>query len=256
VSERPAPIYHAATRHFQDRFDTRRLADRTDERLMRATIGVEEHAFIERLDMFLLTTVEPRRLEHEMIVRCNRGEAARADSACERDRALRRADACDDALPGRPQRSRASGEGARGDRPALCGPTRGRTQARLLMTRLRSAWRVPRGSVGAESATRSSCCERYSGANHPRSTFAYSPVLADIEFALGPSRRGGVPLWVGSGGSRPWPGPGRLARSENDTTPERFAAAREALAPAQKDRGRDGNDFPYALATMWTRDNL
>jgi uncharacterized protein len=50
--------YHAGARHYQDRFDTRRLADRIDERLMRTTIGAEERAFIERLDMFFLATAD------------------------------------------------------------------------------------------------------------------------------------------------------------------------------------------------------
>jgi predicted pyridoxine 5'-phosphate oxidase superfamily flavin-nucleotide-binding protein len=58
VSGSTAPTYHAAARHFQDRFDTRRLADRIDERLMRATIGAEERAFIERLDMFFLASAD------------------------------------------------------------------------------------------------------------------------------------------------------------------------------------------------------
>jgi uncharacterized protein len=58
VSDGTAPTYHAGARHFQDRFDTRRLADRIDERRMRATIGVEERAFIERMDMFFLATAD------------------------------------------------------------------------------------------------------------------------------------------------------------------------------------------------------
>jgi uncharacterized protein len=48
--------FHEGSRHFQDRFDTRRLADRIDERLMRSTIGHDERAFIERMDMFFLAT--------------------------------------------------------------------------------------------------------------------------------------------------------------------------------------------------------
>jgi alkanesulfonate monooxygenase SsuD/methylene tetrahydromethanopterin reductase-like flavin-dependent oxidoreductase (luciferase family) len=85
----------------------------------------------------------------------------------------------------------------------------------------------------------------------------YYPVPADVELAPGPSRRGGVPLWVGSWGSKA--GLARVARagdgwlaSAYNTTPERFAAARAALARAHEDRGRDGDDFPNALATMWT----
>jgi hypothetical protein len=43
--------YHPAQRSFQDRFDTRRLADRLAE-TTRAVIGPEHKAFIERRDMF------------------------------------------------------------------------------------------------------------------------------------------------------------------------------------------------------------
>jgi len=62
-----------------------------------------------------------------------------------------------------------------------------------------------------------------------------------------PLRRVGIPLWIGSWGSRA--GLARVARtgdgwlaSAYNTTPERFATARSALP--------DG--FPNALATMWT----
>jgi uncharacterized protein len=54
----PVSTYHEDARHFQDRFDTRRLADRIDERLMDATIGADERAFIERMDMFFLATAD------------------------------------------------------------------------------------------------------------------------------------------------------------------------------------------------------
>jgi uncharacterized protein len=50
--------FHEGSRHLQDRFDTRRLADRIDERLMRSTIGDDERAFIERMDMLFLATAD------------------------------------------------------------------------------------------------------------------------------------------------------------------------------------------------------
>jgi uncharacterized protein len=56
-ADRPR-TYHEGSRHLQDRFDTRRLADRIDERLMRSTIGDDERAFIERMDMFFLATAD------------------------------------------------------------------------------------------------------------------------------------------------------------------------------------------------------
>ena len=72
-------------------------------------------------------------------------------------------------------------------------------------------------------------------------------VPADIRLAPAPCQRGGVPLWIGSWGSKA--GLARVARagdgwlaSAYNTAPERFAEARAALP--------DG--FPNALATMWT----
>jgi hypothetical protein len=46
-------------------------------------------------------------------------------------------------------------------------------------------------------------------------------------------------------------GDGWLASAYN-TTPEGFATARANLAVALERRGRDGDAFPNALATMWT----
>ena len=85
----------------------------------------------------------------------------------------------------------------------------------------------------------------------------YYPVPPDLRLEPGPWRQDGVPLWVGSWGSRAglarvarW-GDGWLASAYN-TTPERFATARAALADALSERGRDADRFPSALATMWT----
>jgi len=51
--------YHDGARRLQDRFDTRRLADRLDERfLQRAEIDDDDRAFIERMDMFFLATAD------------------------------------------------------------------------------------------------------------------------------------------------------------------------------------------------------
>jgi alkanesulfonate monooxygenase SsuD/methylene tetrahydromethanopterin reductase-like flavin-dependent oxidoreductase (luciferase family) len=84
----------------------------------------------------------------------------------------------------------------------------------------------------------------------------YYPVPPGLELAPGPWREDGVPLWIGSWGSRA--GLARVARagdgwlaSAYNTTPERFSAARMALAEALGNRGRDADDFPNALATMW-----
>jgi hypothetical protein len=51
-------MYHAGNRQLQDRFDTRRLADRIEERIVRETIDDDDRAFIEARDMFFLATAD------------------------------------------------------------------------------------------------------------------------------------------------------------------------------------------------------
>jgi len=51
--------FHDGARRLQDRFDTRRLADRLDERfLQHPEIDDADRAFIERMDMFFLATAD------------------------------------------------------------------------------------------------------------------------------------------------------------------------------------------------------
>jgi hypothetical protein len=50
--------YHDGSRGLQNRFDTRRLADRIDEKLMRDWIDDDDRAFIEARDMFFLATAD------------------------------------------------------------------------------------------------------------------------------------------------------------------------------------------------------
>src|SRR4051795_2027853 len=53
------PSYHEGSRRLQDEFDTRRLADRLEERFLEtAVIGPDDRAFIERMDMFFLATAD------------------------------------------------------------------------------------------------------------------------------------------------------------------------------------------------------
>ena len=54
----PEPAYHAGMRQLQDRFDTRRLADRLDERLGRTAFTDEDRAFIESRPLFFLATAD------------------------------------------------------------------------------------------------------------------------------------------------------------------------------------------------------
>src|SRR5688572_10143732 len=51
-------LYHEGNRGFQDRFDTRRLADRIEERIVHETIDEDDRAFIEARDMFFLATAD------------------------------------------------------------------------------------------------------------------------------------------------------------------------------------------------------
>ena len=53
-----SPTYHAGMRELQDRFDTRRLADRLDERLGRSAFRDDDRAFIESRALFFLATAD------------------------------------------------------------------------------------------------------------------------------------------------------------------------------------------------------
>jgi predicted pyridoxine 5'-phosphate oxidase superfamily flavin-nucleotide-binding protein len=50
--------FNDGSRGYQDRFDTRRLADRIDERLVRDWIDDDDRAFVERCDMLFLATAD------------------------------------------------------------------------------------------------------------------------------------------------------------------------------------------------------
>jgi len=51
-------MYHEHSRALQDRYDTRRLADRLPERLSRTAFSDEDRAFIESRAMFFLATAD------------------------------------------------------------------------------------------------------------------------------------------------------------------------------------------------------
>ena len=55
-------LYHDGNRTLQDRYDTRRLADRIEERLLRDAFTDGDRAFIEARDMFFIATAD----EHGM----------------------------------------------------------------------------------------------------------------------------------------------------------------------------------------------
>jgi predicted pyridoxine 5'-phosphate oxidase superfamily flavin-nucleotide-binding protein len=50
--------YHAGMRELQDRFDTRRLADRLDEKLGRSEFSAEDRELIESRELFFLATAD------------------------------------------------------------------------------------------------------------------------------------------------------------------------------------------------------
>ena len=54
-------MYHEESRKLQDQFDTRRLADRLAERLLRTTFNDEDRSFIEGQRMFFLATTDADR---------------------------------------------------------------------------------------------------------------------------------------------------------------------------------------------------
>ncbi|MCW5621123.1 MAG: pyridoxamine 5'-phosphate oxidase family protein [Burkholderiales bacterium] len=51
-------VFHEGMRRLQDRFDTRRLADRLDERLGRTSFTAEDRAFIESRTLFFLASAD------------------------------------------------------------------------------------------------------------------------------------------------------------------------------------------------------
>ena len=81
--------------------------------------------------------------------------------------------------------------------------------------------------------------------------------LPDSQLAPAARRPGGIPLWIGSWGSKA--GLRRVARlgdgwlaSAYNTTPEGFGAAKQSLSEQLHAHGKDPDRFPNALATMWT----
>lgn len=55
-----ADLYHPGNRTLQDRFDTRRLADRLEAVKVHQRFTPDDKAFIERLDMFFLATADAK----------------------------------------------------------------------------------------------------------------------------------------------------------------------------------------------------
>ncbi|HEY5936628.1 MAG TPA: pyridoxamine 5'-phosphate oxidase family protein [Kofleriaceae bacterium] len=51
-------MFHEKSRALQDQFDTRRVADRIEERLVKSEIGEDAQRFLERVDMFFLATAD------------------------------------------------------------------------------------------------------------------------------------------------------------------------------------------------------
>jgi hypothetical protein len=53
-----AEMFHQGSRALQDQFDTRRLADRIEEKLVSDTISPHDAAFIQAMDMFFIATAD------------------------------------------------------------------------------------------------------------------------------------------------------------------------------------------------------
>jgi uncharacterized protein len=53
-----ADLYHGGSRELQERFDTRRIADRLEEKTVRDFIDEGDRAFIEARDMFFIATAD------------------------------------------------------------------------------------------------------------------------------------------------------------------------------------------------------
>ena len=78
----------------------------------------------------------------------------------------------------------------------------------------------------------------------------------EIELAPPPAQQPSPPIWIGSWGSPA--GLRRVARladgwlaSAYNTTPEQFSSARESLCEKLEDTGKEPEDFPHAIATMF-----
>jgi alkanesulfonate monooxygenase SsuD/methylene tetrahydromethanopterin reductase-like flavin-dependent oxidoreductase (luciferase family) len=90
----------------------------------------------------------------------------------------------------------------------------------------------------------------------PPATGRHYPLPAS-PLAPAPRRTGGIPIWIGSWGSKA--GLRRVARlgdgwlaSAYNTTPDDFSAAKQSLSEQLHVHGKDRDRFPNALATMWT----
>ncbi len=93
--------------------------------------------------------------------------------------------------------------------------------------------------------------------NHPPPETTQHYPLPGSPLAPAPRRPGGIPVWIGSWGSKA--GLRRVARladgwlaSAYNTTPDGFGAAKQLLSEQLHAHGRDPDRFPNALATMWT----
>ena len=51
-------LYHDGNREMQERFDTTRLADRLEEKIVHGTLNENDKSFIERMDCFFLATAD------------------------------------------------------------------------------------------------------------------------------------------------------------------------------------------------------
>src|SRR5260370_8877717 len=52
-------LYHEGNRAFQDQFDSRRLADRLEQKLSRAEFSNDDRKFVESCSYFFIATADP-----------------------------------------------------------------------------------------------------------------------------------------------------------------------------------------------------
>ncbi len=75
-------MFHEGNRKLQDQFDSRRISDRLEEKLMRKAFSADDRLFIESLPYFFLATADAERPARLLV-------QGRGAGLCPRHRAIR-----------------------------------------------------------------------------------------------------------------------------------------------------------------------